>query len=100
MEAFKQQWYNSSIAQSLKASKNGRVYFVPSYLCLGLPSPIGAELFLNQVRQKLLSKGLPYKKISKIFFLWSGHPCPPTSRTGKDACSTIWRIKFLEVPKT
>lgn len=55
LEAFKQQWYKSKIAQSLKASQDGRVYFVPSYLCLGLPGPVGAEVFLNELRHKLLS---------------------------------------------
>lgn len=56
LKAFKQQWNKSPIAQSLQASKKGRVYFVPSYLCLGVPGPIGAELFLNSLRHKLLSK--------------------------------------------
>ncbi|MEM9266963.1 MAG: hypothetical protein AAGA46_15715 [Cyanobacteria bacterium P01_F01_bin.13] len=43
------------MAQSLDASKSGRVYFVPGYLCRGLPGPIGTELYLNELKQKLLS---------------------------------------------
>jgi iron complex transport system substrate-binding protein len=53
LEKLKQQWQTNALTQSLKASKKGRVYFVPTYLCLGLPGPIGAEIFLNELRQKL-----------------------------------------------
>ncbi|MBW4672188.1 MAG: iron-siderophore ABC transporter substrate-binding protein [Cyanomargarita calcarea GSE-NOS-MK-12-04C] len=53
LEKLKQQWQKSALAQSLKATKKGHVYFVPTYLCLGLPGPIGAEIFLNEIRQKL-----------------------------------------------
>ena len=49
-----QEWNNNAIAQTLKASKENRVYFVTYYLWNGLNGPIGAELILNQLRQLLL----------------------------------------------
>jgi iron complex transport system substrate-binding protein len=57
LKDIKQEWNNNAIAKSLRASKEGRVYFIPSYICYGFPGPIGAELILNQLRQQLL----PYK---------------------------------------
>jgi iron complex transport system substrate-binding protein len=51
----KQAWEKNAIAQNLNASKNGRVYFIPAYLCLGLPGPIGTELYLNELKKQLLS---------------------------------------------
>jgi iron complex transport system substrate-binding protein len=51
----KQDWENSAIAQSLRASKAGRIYFISSYLCYGLPGPIGTELYLNKLQEKLLT---------------------------------------------
>ncbi|NEQ82490.1 MAG: iron-siderophore ABC transporter substrate-binding protein [Moorea sp. SIO2I5] len=50
----KQQWNNNEIAQSMRASKEGRVYFTTAYLCRALPGPIGTEIFLEQLRQMLL----------------------------------------------
>jgi iron complex transport system substrate-binding protein len=50
----KQQWNSNAIAQSLTASKNNRVYFTSAYLCRAIPGPIGTEIFLNQLRQKLI----------------------------------------------
>jgi iron complex transport system substrate-binding protein len=55
LSALKEVWKKNAIAQSLKASKAGRVYFITSQLCLGLPGPIGTELYLNELRQQLLS---------------------------------------------
>ncbi|ABW28386.1 ABC transporter substrate-binding protein [Acaryochloris marina] len=55
LQPIKQAWQQNAIAQSLKASKSGRVYFVPAYLCLGLPGPIGTELYLNELKQQLLT---------------------------------------------
>ncbi|QLE57675.1 iron-siderophore ABC transporter substrate-binding protein [Nostoc sp. TCL26-01] len=55
MKKLKQQWQENAIAQSLKASQEGRVYFLPVYLCLGLPGPIGTELYLNELQNQLLS---------------------------------------------
>jgi iron complex transport system substrate-binding protein len=49
----KQAWEENAIAQSLDASKAGRVYFIPAYLCLGLPGPIGTELYLNELQRQL-----------------------------------------------
>lgn len=51
----RQAWESNAIAQSLNASKAGRVYFIPSYMCLGLPGSIGTQLYLNELRQQLLS---------------------------------------------
>jgi len=51
----KQSWEESAIAQSLDASKSGRVYFIPAYLCLGLPGPIGTELYLEELKEQLLA---------------------------------------------
>ncbi|MEO1633581.1 MAG: iron-siderophore ABC transporter substrate-binding protein [Cyanobacteria bacterium J06631_9] len=51
----KEAWQENAIAQSLDASKAGRVYFIPAYLCLGLPGPIGTELYLEELEQQLLS---------------------------------------------
>jgi len=54
LQTLKQVWKQNAIAQSLKASKAGRVYFMPAYLCLGLPGPIGTELYLNELEKQLL----------------------------------------------
>ncbi len=51
-----QKWEKSAIAQSLTASKNERVYFVPAYICYGLPGPIGTELYLEELKEQLLSQ--------------------------------------------
>ncbi len=48
-------WTSNPIARSLKASKAGQVYFMPSYLCLGLPGPIGTQLYLEEFKKQLLS---------------------------------------------
>lgn len=48
-------WKQNAIAQSLQASKSGRVYFIPAYLCLGLSGPIGTELYLNELQAQLLN---------------------------------------------
>lgn len=50
----KQAWEGNVIAQSLQASKAGRVYFIPAYLCLGLPGSIGTKLYLNELQRQLL----------------------------------------------
>ena len=52
-QTLKQAWEKNAIAQSLTASKAGRVYFIPAYLCLGLPGPIGTELYLNELKTQL-----------------------------------------------
>ncbi|ESA33605.1 abc-type periplasmic subunit [Leptolyngbya sp. Heron Island J] len=52
-QTLKQAWEKNAIAQSLTASKAGRVYFIPAYLCLGLPGPIGTELYLNELQIQL-----------------------------------------------
>ncbi|TYQ29831.1 iron-siderophore ABC transporter substrate-binding protein [Pseudanabaena sp. UWO310] len=51
----KQAWSKNAIAQSLKASKAGKVYFVPTYLCLGLPGTIGTHLYLDELKKQILS---------------------------------------------
>lgn len=50
-----QAWASNPIARSLKASKAGKVYFMPSYLCLALPGPIGTQLYLEEFKKQLLS---------------------------------------------
>jgi iron complex transport system substrate-binding protein len=57
-----QAWMSNPIARSLKASKAGKVYFMPSYLCLGLPGPIGTQLYLKEFKKQLLSKKLDSTK--------------------------------------
>ncbi|MBE9156328.1 ABC transporter substrate-binding protein [Nodosilinea sp. LEGE 06152] len=47
-------WQGSAIAQSLPVSQAEQVYFLPAYLCLGLPGPIGTELYLNELKRQLL----------------------------------------------
>ena len=54
-QTLKQAWEKNAIAQSLDASKAGRVYFIPAYLCLGLPGPIGTELYLEELKEQLLT---------------------------------------------
>lgn len=49
-----QGWKENAIAQSLQASKAGRVYFIPAYVCFGFTGPIGTELYLKQLRSQLL----------------------------------------------
>lgn len=50
----KQAWKKNAIAQSLKASQARRVYFIPAYMCLGLPGSIGTELYLKELQKQLL----------------------------------------------
>ena len=54
LSKIKQAWEKNAIAQSLDASKAGRVYFIPAYLCLGLPGAIGTELYLEELERQLL----------------------------------------------
>jgi iron complex transport system substrate-binding protein len=51
----KQEWSENAIAQSLNASKAERVYFAQGYLCMSLPGPIGTKLYLEELKQQLLS---------------------------------------------
>ncbi|PIG95192.1 iron-siderophore ABC transporter substrate-binding protein [Gloeocapsopsis sp. IPPAS B-1203] len=51
----KQGWKKNAIAQSLDASQVGRVYFIPAYMCLGLPGPIGTKLYIEELQKLLLS---------------------------------------------
>jgi len=53
--SLKQSWEQNALAQSLQASKAGRVYFIPAYLCLGLPGSIGTELYLDELQKQLLT---------------------------------------------
>lgn len=54
LNQLKQAWEKNAIAQSLNASQSKRVYFIPAYICLGLPGPIGTELYLNALEAQLL----------------------------------------------
>lgn len=47
----KQRWEKNAIAQSLPASQAGRTYFIPAYACLGLPGPIGTQVYLDELQQ-------------------------------------------------
>ncbi len=51
----KQAWSENVIAQSLNASRAGRVYFIPAYLCLGLPGAIGTRLYLDELKKQLIN---------------------------------------------
>lgn len=55
LEDLKQAWAKNAIAQSLDATKAGRVYFIPAYLCLGLPGPIGTRLYLDTLEKQFLA---------------------------------------------
>ncbi|MEM7062496.1 MAG: iron-siderophore ABC transporter substrate-binding protein [Cyanobacteria bacterium P01_B01_bin.77] len=55
LSSLKQAWAENPIAQSLDASKTGQVYFFDGYLCGSLPGPIGTELYLEELQEKLLS---------------------------------------------
>lgn len=50
------EWSKNAIAQSLSASKEGKVYYIPAYLCFGLTGAIGTELYLNELKTQLLPK--------------------------------------------
>ena len=54
LSKLKEAWEENAIAQSLDASQAGRVYFIPAYLCAGLPGPIGTELYLEELKEQLL----------------------------------------------
>ncbi|WP_197064729.1 iron-siderophore ABC transporter substrate-binding protein [Leptolyngbya sp. KIOST-1] len=60
LNRLKQDWANNAIAQSLNATQAGRVYFIPAYLCLGFPGPIGTELYLNELKTQLLAPSEPH----------------------------------------
>ncbi|NEQ86550.1 MAG: ABC transporter substrate-binding protein, partial [Moorea sp. SIO2I5] len=51
VQTIKQDWEENAIAQSLRASKEDRVYFATAYKWMGLRGPIGAELVLEKLRQ-------------------------------------------------
>jgi iron complex transport system substrate-binding protein len=51
----KQAWRKNAITQKLTATQNGQVYFIPAYLCLGLSGPIGTEIYLDELKEQLLS---------------------------------------------
>jgi iron complex transport system substrate-binding protein len=55
LSTLKQEWQKNAIAQSLDASQAGQVYFISYYLCVGLPGPIGTELYLKELQEQLLS---------------------------------------------
>jgi iron complex transport system substrate-binding protein len=51
----KQVWSENAIAQSLDASKAGRVYSAPAYLCFGFPGAIGTKLYLEELEKQFLN---------------------------------------------
>ncbi|MEM7062500.1 MAG: iron-siderophore ABC transporter substrate-binding protein [Cyanobacteria bacterium P01_B01_bin.77] len=56
LSKIKQDWEGNAIAQSLTASQAGKVYFIPYYLCMTLPGPIGTELYLEELKEQLLGR--------------------------------------------
>lgn len=50
----KQTWQENAIAQSLDASKAGKVHFLQGYSCATLPGPIGTDLYLKELQEQLL----------------------------------------------
>ncbi|MBE9201705.1 iron-siderophore ABC transporter substrate-binding protein [Nodularia sp. LEGE 06071] len=54
IQNLQQKWQENAIAKSMQASKEGRVYFIPGYLCAALPGTIGTELYLNELEKQLL----------------------------------------------
>ncbi|MEM8545020.1 MAG: ABC transporter substrate-binding protein [Cyanobacteria bacterium P01_H01_bin.119] len=55
ISALKEAWEENEIAQSLETNQAGRVYFMPYALCASLPGPIGTELYLEELKEQLLS---------------------------------------------
>ncbi|MEO0377205.1 MAG: iron-siderophore ABC transporter substrate-binding protein [Cyanobacteria bacterium P01_A01_bin.17] len=53
LQTVKKTWEGNAIAQSLPASKDGKVYFTTVYLCHALLGPIGTDIFLSDLYQKL-----------------------------------------------
>ncbi|MBF2058133.1 MAG: iron-siderophore ABC transporter substrate-binding protein [Cyanobacterium sp. T60_A2020_053] len=49
-----QEWSKNAITQSLQASQEGNVFYLPAYLCFGLTGAIGTELYLQELKQQLL----------------------------------------------
>jgi iron complex transport system substrate-binding protein len=54
LASLRKAWNQNAVAQSLQASKSKQVYFIPAYLCLGFPGPLGTELYLNELQKQLL----------------------------------------------
>ncbi|MCF4965909.1 iron-siderophore ABC transporter substrate-binding protein [Nostoc sp. CMAA1605] len=54
LQSVQKSWQTNTIAQSLSASRNNRVYFIPTYICLGLPSPSGTQITLQSLQEQLL----------------------------------------------
>ncbi|NES96576.1 MAG: ABC transporter substrate-binding protein, partial [Desertifilum sp. SIO1I2] len=55
LQQIQQDWQNNAIAQSLKASQDNRVYFGSAYSCLAYPGPLGAEVYLQEIEEQILS---------------------------------------------
>lgn len=53
LSTVQQEWSKNAIAQSMTASQKGRVYYIPAYLCFGLPGALGTELYLNTLKKQL-----------------------------------------------
>lgn len=54
-QSIRESWAENAIAQSLTASKEGRVYFATYYKWNGLNGPTGTKLILEQLRDFLLT---------------------------------------------
>jgi iron complex transport system substrate-binding protein len=55
VQPIQQSLNSNSITQSLSVSKENRVYYVPTYICRGLPSPSGSRLALESLQTQLSS---------------------------------------------
>ncbi|MBD2164913.1 iron-siderophore ABC transporter substrate-binding protein [Calothrix membranacea FACHB-236] len=54
LQSVQKSWNTNTLAQSLTASRKNRVYFIPTYICLGLPSPSGTQITLKSLQEQLL----------------------------------------------
>jgi iron complex transport system substrate-binding protein len=50
----KQAWQENVLSESFKASKAGRVYFIPYEMCSGISGSISTELYLEELKKQLL----------------------------------------------
>lgn len=53
---------SNTIAQSLRASQQNRVDFVPIYICRAIPSPTGTQLALERLQAQLSPLVAPIRK--------------------------------------
>jgi iron complex transport system substrate-binding protein len=54
LQSVQKSWNTNTLAQSLTASRKNLVYFIPTYICLGLPSPSGTQITIQYLQEQLL----------------------------------------------